>query len=376
MTLDERMDHGSDTAFHVALVTPWKTKGGVSSYSQRLADALEQRGVTVTPVPVSRPNTSNPASFARLADRVPAAADIVHVQFEAGVFGRVGMSGVWAPLVFGRLAVDDRPVVTTLHEVFENHPEAGRAGGAMLQARDYALERLALLASDAVFVHTRAAERTLRERHGTDTCIERSLHPVEVDASPRDASEAKSDLDVTEPVWLTFGWVEAKKHYEDVVAALPQHPDATYLIAGEPRTDRDREMLDDVLETARSLGVADRVRHVGYVPDEDVPTVFSAADVVVLPYDRVTQSGVVNLALAYERPVVASELPSFEELRDRFGCLATYDDAAELAELLGRIESEDEYRADLVSKAAEYARTVTWNRFATHTVSLYDCVTR
>ena len=54
----------------------------------------------------------------------------------------------------------------------------------------------------------------------------------------------------------------------------------------------------------------------GYVPHDDVPLYFAAADVVVLPFRKVTTSGSALLALSLGRPVVA---PRLGALRDPAG---------------------------------------------------------
>lgn len=356
---------------HVALVTPWETKGGIATYSDRLASSLRDNDVTVTPVPIEHPGTANPRRFNRILERVPSDADVVHVQFEAGVFGRLGVSGVCAPFFFRQLDRGAVPVVTTLHEVHAEHGHLNPAADHLLRVRDTILERCALRASGYVVVHTAAAERTLETRHGTRRLV-RLHHPVELDAEPLPQAEAKRRLGLGGPVFLTFGWVEPKKQYCDVVELLTEFQDATYLIAGEPRTEAGETALEEALSLAGDLDVDGRVRHLGYVDDSMVATVFSASDVVVLPYDRVSQSGVVNLALAYERPVVATALPAFEELDSEFGCLDTYTTRAELRDAVEAIRFDDAHRRRLERNARRYAETVTWDRFARKTLELYE----
>jgi len=50
-----------------------------------------------------------------------------------------------------------------------------------------------------------------------------------------------------------------------------------------------------------------------YIPDEEVKYYYSAADVCVLPYTDVYQSGVIQLAYGYQKPVVCSNLPAFTQ---------------------------------------------------------------
>jgi glycosyltransferase involved in cell wall biosynthesis len=51
-----------------------------------------------------------------------------------------------------------------------------------------------------------------------------------------------------------------------------------------------------------------------YVGDEEVGLYFSAADVVVLPYTSATQSGVVQIAFAFEKPVISTRVGGIPEV--------------------------------------------------------------
>lgn len=373
--LDSDSDCPADTESgtpHVALVTSWGQRGGIADYATRLVESLRAAGATVTPVALRGSESSDPRPLLSTLNAVPDAADVVHTQFEAGLFGRVGLSGVWAPAYFGRLRRLPQAVVTTFHEVHECHDHLSLPADLLVQGRDLFVERTGLWASDVAVVHTTHAHETLQRRHGLETPIERLLHPVETDATPLDPEVARAELGVSPPVVVTFGWVEPKKRYDHVLEALPSVPEATYLIAGEPRQDGDESYLETVLADAAAVRVADRVHHLGYVSESALPTLFSAADVVVLPYDRVSQSGAVNVALAYRQPVVTTALPAFEELEDEFGCLTTYDNPAELPRVLETVLSDGETREQLTTGAEAYTETVTWERFAERTLVVYD----
>jgi glycosyltransferase involved in cell wall biosynthesis len=130
-------------------------------------------------------------------------------------------------------------------------------------------------------------------------------------------------------------------------------------------------VLERALVRAEQLGVADRVHHLGYVSDSEVQTLFSAVDAVVLPYRRVSQSGTLNLALGYERPVLTTALEPFEELRAEFGCPATYQDTNELERKLATLLSDSEEQERLSERAAAYASELTWGRFAEKSLDVY-----
>lgn len=359
------------TEIHVALVAPKAKQGGIATYTKRFTAVLKEQGATVTPIVIENTETTNPLAFVDLLDDIPDDADVIHVQFEAGLFGKFGMSGIGAPAFFLTLTRADRPVVVTLHEVHAEHVHRGVVGDRLLRARDALIERLALRAADATVVHTAEARRVLDKRHGDNHRIERMLHPVDADVNPIPTEAAKSELGIEVPVALTFGFVEEKKRYEDMIRALPAFPNLTYLIGGGFREGEGETVWKRCESLAGDLGVSDRVRHLGYVADDELPIVFSAADVVVLPYERVSQSGVVNDALAYRRPSVASSLPAFEELRAEYDCLLTYEDQSELQDVLDDALRDEATQNRLRECADEYVAAVSWRNFGEWSTGLY-----
>lgn len=357
---------------HVALVTPWNRRGGIATYAERLvAEFDKEADIRTTIVDIKNPDATNPFEFIGLLDEIPSNADVVHVQFEAGLFGNLGMSGVGAPAFFIELELNKIPAVVTLHEVHAEHPHRGPVSDRLLRLRDGVIEQLALRAADASIVHTSRAKEILNSRHGEHWRIEQMLHPTDANIDPISTDEAKAELGVEEPVALTFGFVEEKKRYEDVVRVLPALPKVTYLIAGGLREGEGEVVLERVRELAEQFGVADQIRYLGYINDRNVPVVFSATDVVVLPYDRVSQSGVVNDALAYRRPVVAPSLPAFEELSSEFGCLVTYDNRRELQVTLETTLHDESERERLCKAAKTYCDDVNWKLFAEQSQRLY-----
>lgn len=354
----------------VAMVTPWNRKGGIANYSARLVEELRADGVAVEPVPIPETSTANPFAFAGIVERIPDDADAVHVQFEAGLFGRLGTSGVGAPWFFHRLRASPWQVVTTLHEVHEIHSHRGVLGDYLLRGRDAVIESCALRASQAVVVHTRDAERVLRDRHGTEAAVHRHLLPAERGNEPTASDRAKARFGLSGPVLLTFGWIEPKKRFEDVVRALPEFPEVTYFVVGDPRPG-DEDAFDDALSLAERLGVRDRVVRHEYVTSEDFDDVYGAADAVVLPYRRVSVSIAVNEALSYELPTVASSLPYFRELEAEYDCLLTYETQSELQSALEAVLGDDERRRQLKRASSAYVDEVNWTEFASWTRALY-----
>jgi glycosyltransferase involved in cell wall biosynthesis len=112
---------------------------------------------------------------------------------------------------------------------------------------------------------------------------------------------------------LFFGLVRSYKGVQDLVRAMGSLPeDIMLLIVGECYSDR-REILD----TISSMGLSNRIRWIDrFVPDDEVPVYFNAADVVALPYRHATQSGVAQIALAFEKVLVLTDTGGLSELVD------------------------------------------------------------
>jgi len=109
-------------------------------------------------------------------------------------------------------------------------------------------------------------------------------------------------------VLLFFGIVREYKGLEDLIDALPlvleRYPNVQLLIAGEFWDD-----VDDYQAQIRRLGLEGMVTIDNrYIPNEEVIRYFSAADVLVAPYRRVTGSGVVQLALGMRCPVITTRV--------------------------------------------------------------------
>ncbi|HLC01934.1 MAG TPA: glycosyltransferase, partial [Anaerolineales bacterium] len=154
-------------------------------------------------------------------------------------------------------------------------------------------------------------------------------------------AEARERLGLTGKILLFFGLIRRYKGLPHLLEAMPlilRELDCTLLIVGEFYQGRER-----CLHLINSLGLASRVQIIDrFVPDEEVSLYFSAADLVVLPYESATQSGIVPIAHAFERPVVTTRVGGLPEaVRDgETGLLVQPHNPAALAEAIVRFYEE------------------------------------
>jgi len=138
------------------------------------------------------------------------------------------------------------------------------------------------------------------------------VRPVE-----RDEACSKLGLSPEKKVILFFGQIKKVKGLEVLIAAMPQilesHPDAVLLIAGKVWKDS----FDEYNELIMDLGLRDFViPHIRYIDDAMVDYYYSAADLVVLPYRRIYQSGVLLMAMSYGAATLSSRLEPMQEIVD------------------------------------------------------------
>jgi glycosyltransferase involved in cell wall biosynthesis len=167
------------------------------------------------------------------------------------------------------------------------------------------------------------------------------------------------------PTVLFFGTWSPYKGVDVLLDCWPEvlrHvPAARLVLAGSP-ADADLNAL---------LGRVDALERVdarpGYVPTDQVAQLFAAARVVVVPYLRASQSGVVHLAYTFERPVVATAVGDIPAVvRDgETGVLVPPGEPTALADGLVRLLTDGELAERCARAGARYlAAHSSWQRVA------------
>jgi glycosyltransferase involved in cell wall biosynthesis len=167
---------------------------------------------------------------------------------------------------------------------------------------------------------------------------------------------------------LFFGKVFEYKGVEDLLEALARLPESLRVhltVAGQCG---DAGLRSRIEASARKAGdrVSLRLQH---IPDSDIGQLMRQADVVALPFRRITTSGSALLALNYGKPLVIPALPALADLPD--GAAFRYDGSVEgLAETLQAvIAADDSLLARMSAAAVAYCSEATWTEAASTTVA-------
>lgn len=148
----------------------------------------------------------------------------------------------------------------------------------------------------------------------------------------------KLGLKTDAPIILFFGMIKPTKGLDVLLKAM-QDVDAELIVAGRMRMNSvsDYSTWTDKL-TAEGKLVAD----IRYISNERRDLYFKAADVIVLPYRKIYQSGVLIMALSYQLPVLASDLIPNKDFVKDFNAIEFFKcgDHSELSEKLNQLLSD------------------------------------
>ena len=272
----------------------------------------------------------------------------------------------WRPKIEGT----DIKVVASAHDV--------KRGKSIISRRweDRQLKAFYRFA-DALFVHS---DYQVRELAAFADVPQEKIHVVPhgpyshgaVDGSQTTLRE-KWDLPLDRRVALLFGKIRDDKNLDSLLRALNRTEQPLSLVVAGSEDAR-HHGIDHYRQLANELGVMECVRFVPRrIKDEEVGELFVASDWVALPYgnDFTSQSGVLNVAAHYERPVLVSSAPVLRETVQTcdIGVACPGDTPAVLAEgietMHRRLEAGHSHAFDA------YCRQFSWEENTAHTLTVY-----
>jgi glycosyltransferase involved in cell wall biosynthesis len=117
---------------------------------------------------------------------------------------------------------------------------------------------------------------------------------------------------------------------------------------------------EETLALPERLGLGDRVHFMGFVSDEDLPSLYSLAAVFAFPSWYEGFGLPVLEAMACGTPVVAADNSSLPEVVGEAGLMVSAGDTEALANVLVRLLTDDGLRRRLIVAGREQARRFTW----------------
>jgi len=313
----------------ILLGTAYPYRGGLASFNERLALALQEQGheVEIVTFTLQYPNFIFPGKTQYSDSPPPAGLNISRRVNAINPFNwlKVGsylrkqradllLIKFWLPLMgpcFGsiaRLVRKNRKtrVITILDNVIPHEKRAG----------DRLFTRYFLRSGDAFVAMSNTVLQDLRK---FDTTKPRRLNPHPVFdnfGSVVSKPEAKRLLELEEQTnyLLFFGFIRDYKGLDILLQAMAdervKETGARLIVAGEFYKNREAyEQQIKALHLEEQL-----VLRTEFIADEEVYKYFCAADLVVQPYKHATQSGVTQIAYHFNKPMLVTRVGGLAEL--------------------------------------------------------------
>ncbi len=170
---------------------------------------------------------------------------------------------------------------------------------------------------------------------------------------------------------LSVGTVQPRKNYSGVIRALSEARAAGlelhYAIAGSTGW-----LEEEMRQTIASTGMKDYVHLLGYVEDEDLPALYSAARILLMPSHYEGFGLPVLEAMACGAPVITSKTSSLPEVAGDAAILIEPTNPAEIRDAMLTVETNVTLRERMIQKGYRQVKKFTWRRNASQLLSVYQ----
>jgi glycosyltransferase involved in cell wall biosynthesis len=183
----------------------------------------------------------------------------------------------------------------------------------------------------------------------------------------RDQARAKKGLDRKKIIFLNFGKIRPYKGIFHLIKEFKkiEDPQALLLVVGNPSTSRIKDELRRCCNQYKQIKT-----YLQFIPDEEIELYMNAADVVVLPFHDILNSGSVLLAMSFGKAVIAPSMGCIPEVIDKNGgFLYSPKDKSGLINALNQA-----LKADLISMGQyNYSKVISfgWKEIAGKTYEVY-----
>lgn len=244
--------------------------------------------------------------------------------------------------------------------------------------------------ADILFVHSNSNKRDLAQQTKLDENKIKVVPHGDFDTFIPDRIVTKSEarklfgLSEKNNVLLFFGAIKEYKGLDILLNSLFEIADKidnmALIIAGMTGDAESKEIVSKSKDVISKLpeGIT-VIFHDKFIPDSEVVKYFMASDVVVLPYRRISHSGVLHVAYSFGRPVIATDVGDFKEAIEdgKSGFVLSTNSPKDLSDKIIQIFS-DRSKLEEMGKYARYLSETkySWKNSAELMKPIYEKMTK
>jgi glycosyltransferase involved in cell wall biosynthesis len=262
------------------------------------------------------------------------------------------------------------PFVVTIHDLsFVRYPQNFQG---LKRRYLQTFTRLSVRRARRVIAISENTKRDIVQHYGVEPTkvdmIHYGLDPIFKPLPAESIERFRSEKGLPDRFILFVGTLEPRKNVARLIEAyarLPENRPALVLVGGKGW------LYDEIFHRIRALGLEDEVLFAGYVPAEQLPYWYNAAELFVYP-SLYEGFGLPPLeAMACGTPVMTSSVSSLPEVVGRAGCLVDPLDAEALTYAMHRLLRDPDERAKMSEAGLARARAFSWRDAAQKTVETY-----
>jgi glycosyltransferase involved in cell wall biosynthesis len=267
-------------------------------------------------------------------------------------------------------------LVTAVHDLsFEHLPETFRWHEAPRMR--YAIRRTALR-SDHVVACSEYSRQDIIQTYKLPESRVTTVHLAAPDflqkvTAPERLNAIRDKYALPNDFILGVGSIQPRKNLERLIAAYAivarKNPIPPLVLVGKKAW-----LHESSVDAAMMHGVADRVIFTGFVPDEDLAALYTAATIFVYP-SLFEGFGLPPLeAMACGAPVITSNRTSLPEVVGDAGIMIDPYDVAAIADAMERLLADAQLRFIMSARGIERAKTFSWEKTARETLNVFERV--
>ncbi|MBZ2166312.1 glycosyltransferase family 4 protein [Methanobacterium spitsbergense] len=350
------------------MIITLNTKGGMVHYVSQLANSLAKREdvVVIAPIGIDKNNFdinhvkiielkmgnliknfivntlifTRPLKFIRSVYREN--PDIIH-------FNEIHL---WAALFLPYLR--KFKIVTMIHDV---NPHIG---GRMIDQKF--AKRIYVKFSDCLLVHGKYAKKLIKTN--------KKVYSIPHGDYSFFLNYSEDKIDEEKDTILFFGRIIDYKglNYliESVNYILNQKPEIKLIIAGSGNFDK----YNHLIKNHENFEIHNR-----FIKDEEVSSFFQRAKIVILPYIEGTQTGIIPIAYAFKKPVIATDVGSIPEVVEngKTGFIVPSKNSIALAEaIIKTLDDENLQKRMGVNGYIKMRKELSWDVIAGNLIQIYN----